>query len=106
MKPEWMYMFYGTLGMGVVTFFIRVLPFLNVVPKKVMQRLEARQTVLTPMFLTLLAVYCLAPATTAPKHEGMELLGSTLLVAGLHWWKRNLFLSLGVGTGLYLWLIN
>lgn len=100
------YMFFGILGMGVVTFLIRVLPFFRIVPRSVLERLEQKPTLFPTLFLTLLVIYCLAPARHLPSGEALYLVGCAALVAAMHWFVGNLVLSLGLGTAVYLYLMN
>ena len=54
----------------------------------------------------LLVVYCLrnVSVTTAP--YGLPELISIAVLAALHLWKRNVLLSIGVGTVLYMVLVQ
>lgn len=95
------------LVVSVTTFATRAVPFL-VFPKgkeipKVIQYLGK---VLTPAVIGMLVVYCLknTPVMTAP--HGIPELIAVGTVAGLHVWKRNNLLSIGVGTVLYMFLIQ
>ncbi len=100
------YELYTVLGMGAVTFLIRVLPFLGIIPTPLLRRLEQKQAVFPIMFLTLLVIYCLSPVLSSPPKDGMTLIGCAALVAALQWWRSNLLLSLGAGTALYMYLMN
>lgn len=92
---------------AVTTFATRAVPFL-VFPKgkeipKVVQYLGK---VLTPAVIGMLVVYCLksTPVMSAP--HGLPELMAVVTVAGLHVWKRNNLLSIGVGTVFYMFLIQ
>jgi len=100
------YMLFGILGMGVVTFLIRVLPFFRIVPRFILERLEQKPTLFPTLFLTLLVIYCLSPVRHLPRNEALYLFGSSALVAVVHWFRGNLILSLGIGTAVYLYLLN
>ena len=54
----------------------------------------------------MLVVYCLKDVSlTQPPHGIPELLGC-LTVAGLHVWKRNTLLSIGLGTLCYMLMLH
>ena len=62
--------------------------------------------VLTPAVIGMLVVYCLKNTTILTKPYGIPELISVLTVTALHIWKRNNLLSIGVGTVLYMVLIQ
>lgn len=95
------------LVVAITTFATRVVPFL-VFPKgkeipKVVQYLGK---VLTPAVIGMLVVYCLKSTPVMEAPHGIPELISVATVAGLHVWKRNNLLSIGVGTVLYMVLIQ
>lgn len=59
---------------------------------------------LPPAVMLLLVLYCLKDLRLHPLSHGIPDLASVLVVAILHLWRRNTFLSIGVGTALYLYL--
>lgn len=92
---------------SVTTFATRAVPFL-VFPKgkeipKVIQYLGK---VLTPAVIGMLVVYCLRNTDLAGSSHGIPEILAVLVTAGLHIWKRNNLLSIGVGTVLYMILIQ
>lgn len=71
-------------------------------PPRYIQRLG---TVLPHAVIGLLVVYCLKDAVFTPLHglpEGIAILS----VAVIHKWKKNMLLSIGVGTILYMILVQ
>jgi branched-subunit amino acid transport protein AzlD len=100
------YQLLAILGMGAITLLIRGIPFLRVIPRFVLLRLEKKQAIFPTLFLTLLVIYCLSPVRTASTYEGLLLLGCAAWVAALQWLKGNLILSLGSGTAIYIYLLN
>jgi len=54
----------------------------------------------------LLVVYCLKNISVFVYPNGIPELLSILLIVILHLWKRNVLLSIGVGTALYMFLIQ
>ncbi len=92
---------------GLTTFATRVIPFL-LFPKgkeipKVIQYLGK---VLTPAVIGMLVVYCLKDTMILKWPYGIPEMVSVAVVAILHIWKRNNLLSIGVGTVLYMVLIQ
>ena len=92
---------------AVTTFATRVAPFL-VFPKgkEIPPVVQYLGKVLTPAIIGMLVVYCLktTPVLTAP--HGVPEAIAVAVTAGLHVWKRNNLLSIGVGTILYMVLIQ
>lgn len=95
------------LCVALTTFSTRVLPFL-VFPKgkEIPKTIRYLGKVLTPAIIGMLVVYCLKGMSVLSAPYGIPELGSVLVVALLHIWKRNNFLSIGVGTVLYMFLIQ
>lgn len=92
---------------SLTTFATRVIPFL-IFPKgkeipKVVQYLGK---VLTPAVIGMLVVYCLKSTKVMEQPHGIPELAAVLVTVGLHVWKRNNLLSIGVGTVLYMFLIQ
>ena len=54
----------------------------------------------------LLVVYCLRNVSVVSAPHGLPELISIAVLAALHLWKRNVLLSIGVGTVLYLVLVQ
>lgn len=54
----------------------------------------------------LLVVYCLRNVDLAAAPHGLPELISIAVLTGLHLWKRNVLLSIGVGTVLYMVLVQ
>ena len=95
------------LVVGVTTFATRVIPFL-LFPKgkEIPRTVQYLGKVLTPAVIGMLVVYCLKSTTILHSPYGIPELLSVLVVAVLHIWKRNNLLSIGVGTVLYMVLIQ
>ena len=54
----------------------------------------------------LLVVYCLRNVSVVSAPHGLPELISIAVLAALHLWKRNVLLSIGVGTVLYMVLVQ
>lgn len=95
------------LAVAVTTFATRVTPFL-VFPKgkEVPNIIHYLGKVLTPAVIGMLVVYCLKNTQVGKAPYGLSELIAVVTVAVLHIWKRNNLLSIGVGTVLYMVLIQ
>jgi len=95
------------LIVAITTFATRVIPFL-LFPKgkEIPKTVQYLGKVLTPAVIGMLVVYCLKTTTVLHAPYGIPELVSVLVVAILHIWKRNNLLSIGVGTVLYMVLVQ
>ena len=62
--------------------------------------------VLPPAIIGMLVVYCLRATAVLAYPYGIPELIAGLTVGILHLWKRNIFLSIGAGTILYMVLVQ
>ena len=95
------------LLVAITTFTTRVTPFL-VFPKgkEIPKTIQYLGKVLTPAIIGMLVVYCLKNTKILGAPYGIPEMISVVTVAVLHIWKRNNLLSIGVGTVLYMVLIQ
>jgi len=95
------------LAVAVSTFATRVVPFL-VFPKgkEIPPIIQYLGKVLTPAVIGMLVVYCLKTTTILEAPHGIPEAIAVAVTAVLHVWKRNNLLSIGVGTVLYMVLIQ
>ena len=95
------------LVVAITTFATRVIPFL-VFPKgkEIPKTIQYLGKVLTPAVIGMLMIYCLKDTKILAFPYGIPELVSVAVVAVLHIWKRNNLLSIGVGTVLYMFLIQ
>lgn len=92
---------------AIVTFMTRACPFLLFGGKKeVPAFVTYLGKVLPPAIMTTLVVYCLRNINILKGSHGIPELFCVALVAALHVWKRNILLSIGVGTVCYMILIQ
>ncbi len=85
----------------------RFIPFLVFSEKKELPPLVLYLgRVLPPAMMALLVVYCFknVPVLTAP-HALPELIAVAAIIL-IHAWRRNVFISIGVGTALYMALVQ
>ena len=95
----------GAVTLGAII--TRFLPFLlfpdsKPVPKVV----EYLGRTLPAAMMGLLVVYCLRNVDIAAAPHGIPELIALAAVTALHVWKRNVLLSIGVGTALYMVLVQ
>ena len=95
------------LLVALTTFATRVIPFL-IFPKgkEIPKTVQYLGKVLTPAVIGMLVVYCLRNTSVTARPFGIPELIAVLVVVLLHVWKRNNLLSIGVGTVLYMVLIQ
>ena len=91
----------------VVTTATRFLPFL-IFPgdKKTPDIVTYLGKVLPCAIMGMLVIYCLKDASFLSAPYGIPEIIGCLAVAGLHIWKRNTLLSIGVGTVFYMLLVQ
>ncbi|MDD4138857.1 MAG: branched-chain amino acid transporter AzlD [Clostridiaceae bacterium] len=90
-----------------LTFVTRALPFwLFRSPDRPSAWLSDLNRLMPPAVIAILVVFCLKTVSLdAPKDSLAQLIG-VALVALLHVWKRNNLLSIGVGTVVYMLLVQ
>ncbi len=92
---------------ALVTIVLRVLPFLifgeNRTTPPLIQYLGQ---VLPFAIMGMLVIYCLKGISFAAAPFGIPELVGCAIVAGLHIWKRNTLLSIGLGTLSYMLLVQ
>ena len=88
-----------------VTMLTRFLPFL-IFRKKTPRIVTYLGTVLPCAIMGMLVVYCMKDVTFLSGSYGIPEILCCVLTAGLHVWKRNPLLSIGVGTVSYMVLVQ
>ncbi len=95
------------LVVALVTFSTRAFPFILFPEgKEIPKVIQYIGKYLTPAIIGLLVVYCLRGTDILAYPYGIPEAIAVITVVGLHVWKRNNFLSIGVGTVLYMVLIQ
>lgn len=88
-------------------FFTRLIPFLFFPKgKSIPPMIQYLGKVLPPAVIGMLVIYCLKSVSLVSAPYGLPELISVAVVILLHAWKRNNLLSIGVGTVLYMFLIQ
>lgn len=95
------------LVVAVTTFFTRFLPF-AVFPKnkEIPRVVQFLGKALPPAVIGMLVVYCFKALKVTAFPFGLPELLAGAAVVLLHIWKRNNLLSIGVGTILYMVLVQ
>lgn len=97
-----------TIAMVVLgTQFTRWIPFL-VVPKNKPTPLYMQYLgkVLPSAIFAMLVIYSYKSLNLSSNENGLAQIIAGLVVVSLQFWKKNMFLSIGVGTVLYMLLIQ
>ena len=91
----------------IITMATRFLPFL-IFPgdKKMPDIVVYLGKVLPCAIMGMLVIYCLKDVSFLSAPYGIPEILGCLAVAGLHIWKRNALLSIGVGTVFYMFLVQ
>lgn len=92
---------------ALITMLLRFIPFLVFGGKKKTPALIMYLSAVLPYaIIGMMVVYCLRNVDIASAPYGLPEFISCAAVAGLHLWKRNTLLSIGVGTIMYMLLIQ
>jgi branched-subunit amino acid transport protein AzlD len=91
---------------ALATFATRVIPFLFFGSREPPGTLSVIEKNLPPMILLLLVIYCLKDVQWLIAPYGIPEMFAICVVAGLHFWKRNVMLSIFIGTALYMVLVQ
>lgn len=90
-----------------VTILLRFLPFFifggN---KKTPAYIEYLSSVLPYAIMGMLVIYCLRKITPLNGNHALPELIASLFVVGIHLWKKNTLLSVGLGTVMYMFLVQ
>ena len=89
------------------TIFLRAFPFLVLGGKKeVPKTVRDLGAVLPPSIMTVLVVYCLRNVDFVAAGHFLPSVIACLFVVVLHLWKKNILLSIGLGTVCYMVLVQ
>lgn len=95
------------LAVALGTMVTRFVPFLLFPDKKEPPRvITYLGRTLPPAMMGLLVVYCLRNVSFTAPAFGIPEAAAIALTVGLHLWKRNVLLSIGGGTALYIFLVQ
>lgn len=92
--------------MAIVSLLMRALPFIVFGKGKIPKAVQYLGNVLPGALMGMLVIYCFKSTVIASFPFGLPELIATVVVVGLHLWKKNTLLSIGVGTVLYMILVQ
>ncbi|WP_443091397.1 branched-chain amino acid transporter permease [Basfia succiniciproducens] len=97
-----------TVGMGILGVHIcRVLPFLIFPPNRpIPEYIRYLGKVLPAAMFGMLVIYCYKNVDIFSGFHGFPEFLAGLITLALHLWKKNMFLSMAVGTWLYMFLVQ
>ena len=90
----------------VVTVLTRALPFIAFGKKELPATVKYLGNVLPAAIMVILVCYCLKGIQFAESPHGLPELVACAAVAGVHLWKKNMYLSIIVGTVCYMVLLR
>jgi len=107
----------GTIGIVASVLIIGVVALANIITrafpfvllgrrKKIHPIVSYLGKYLPPAIIATLVIFCLKDVTFTTGTHGIPELICVSVVAGLHLWKKNILLSIGTGTILYMVLIQ
>lgn len=95
------------LLVAVITFLTRAFPFaLFGGTRKVPSPVLYLGRILPPAVMCILVIYCLRNVDFSSASGVLPQIISVVIVALLHLWKRNNLLSIGIGTVIYMIMIQ
>ena len=102
-----LYILLALVTSGVVTFAIRLFPFLVLRNQtNLSNRMQFIASVLPQAIITILVVYCLKDISFVEAPYGIPELIAVSIVVLLQWWKENTLLSIFVPTVIYMGLLQ
>jgi branched-subunit amino acid transport protein AzlD len=100
------YVIGATLAMAAVTLLCRAAPFLFFSRREPPAVLGYLATYIPPVIMTLLVLNSLKGISFGEPGRFVPELAAAAATAGFHLWRRNVLLSIGAGTALYMLLIR
>jgi branched-subunit amino acid transport protein AzlD len=94
------------LVMGLVTYFTRALPFLFFSARKPPELMDFLQKYLPAVVMAILVFSMYKDIDFSAAPYGIPALVAGAITALLHLWKRNVLLSIGAGTAVYMIFIR
>ena len=97
-----------TIAMGVLGVHLcRLLPFwIFPANRPIPEYIRYLGKVLPAAMFGMLVVYCYKNVDVLSSYHGLPDFIAGALVLGLHFWKKNMFLSISVGTIFYMFLVQ
>ena len=92
---------------AVITFGLRALPFVLFSGERSMPEwMQRLGQILPPAIMAVLIVYCLKGIKSSPIGTGVPGIVAVIAVAASYKWKHNTFVSIILGTSMYIALIR
>lgn len=101
-----LYLILAIAVIATVTVLTRALPFLAFGKRELPVTVKYLGNVLPPAIMIVLVCYCLRNIDIAGAGHGLPELIACAAVAGVHLWKKNMYLSIIVGTVCYMILLR
>ncbi len=100
-----LFMFFGLVSLA--TIFTRVLPFILFPEnKEIPKYIKYLSDVLPYTIIGMLVVYCLKDVSFKLHPYALPEIISVAVIIVLHLWRKNTLLSIGIGSFLYIMLIQ
>lgn len=94
-------------AIAITTFFIRAVPFiLFPEDKSTPEYIEYIGIALPCAIMAMLIVYCLKSVSVLSFPFGLPEVIAIVVIAAVHFWKKNMLLSIATGTILYMFLVQ
>ena len=97
-----------TIAMGVLGVHLcRLLPFwIFPANRPIPEYIRYLGKVLPAAMFGMLVIYCYKNIDIFSGYRGLPVFIAGIVTLTLHFWKKNMFLSIAVGTGLYMFLVQ
>lgn len=92
--------------MALVTFALRFLPFVIFAKGEIPKALIYLGDVLPGAIIGMLVIYCFKSTTVLSYPYALPEIIASAFVVGLYLWRKNTLLSIGLGTVLYMVLVQ
>lgn len=106
MHPDLLFSLAAIALCALITWFTRALPFLIFGNRPLPAVIQYLGRVLPPAIMVILVVYCLRNVDLSSAQHGIPELSASLAVVLLQVKKKNMYLSILVGTVLYMALLR
>lgn len=100
-----LFLFFGLVSLG--TILTRVIPFILFPEnKKIPKYIKYLSDILPYTIIGMLVVYCLKDVSFTSSPYALPEIISIVAITTMHLWKKNTLLSIGVGSLLYILLVQ
>ncbi|NLL72608.1 MAG: branched-chain amino acid transporter AzlD [Clostridiales bacterium] len=100
-----LFMFFGLVSLG--TILTRVVPFILFPEnKKIPKYIQYLSDILPYTTIGMLVIYCLKDISFIDCPYALPEIISIAAITAMHLWKKNTLLSIGIGSALYILLVQ